>query len=75
MPVSVNLDSLLDKQYQSSSLQDILDAPVDALFGVSAADSAALKTAFNISTVGELGKNKYFAAAVALADLAASGGK
>lgn len=75
MPVTVNLDSLLDKQYESSSLQEILDAPVDALSGVSTSDAEALKTAFNIKTVGDLGKNKYFAAAVALADLAASGGK
>ena len=29
----------------------------------------------NIKTVGDLGKNKYFAAAVALADLSASGAK
>lgn len=75
MPVSVNLDSLLDKQYESSSLQEILDAPVEALAGVSATDAEALKSAFNIKTVGDLGKNKYFAAAVALADLSASGAK
>jgi len=75
MPVSVNLDSILDKQYESSSLSDILAAPVEALAGVSEGDAAALKSAFNVTTVGDLGKNKYFAAAVALYDLSQAGGK
>jgi hypothetical protein len=75
MAVSVNLDSLLDKAYESSSLQEILDAPVAALAGVSDTDAEALKSAFNIKTVGDLGKNKYFAAAVALADLSKAGAK
>ena len=69
MPVSVNLDSLLDKGYESSSLQEILDAPVDALAGVSATDAEALKSAFNVKTVADLGKNKHFRAASALVDL------
>jgi hypothetical protein len=75
MPVSVNLDSLLDKAYESSTLQEILDAPVEALAGVSASDAEALKAAFNIKTVGDLGKNKYFAGAVALHDLSKAGAK
>ena len=75
MAVTVNMDSLLDKAYESSTLQEILDAPVAALSGVSEADAAALKTAFNIKTVGDLGKNKFFAAAVALYDLSETGAK
>lgn len=75
MPVSVNLDSLLDKAYENSTLGEILNAPVEALSGVSAADAQALKSAFNITTVEQLGKNKYFAAAVALYDLSQSGAK
>ena len=75
MPVAVNLDSLLDKQYESSSLQEILDAPVAALAGVSEADAEALKTAFNVKTVADLGKNKYFQAAVALYELGQAGAK
>lgn len=75
MPVSVNLDSLLDKAYESSSLQQILDAPVAALSGVSDADAEALKSAFNIKTVADLGKNKYFQAAVALYELSQTGAK
>ncbi len=75
VPVTVNLDSLLDKAYESSTLQEILDAPVAALAGVSDADAEALKSAFNITTVADLGKNKYFQAAVALYELSRTGAK
>ena len=75
MPISVNLDSVLDKEHESKSLSEILEAPVHALAGVSAADAEALQKAFNIKTIGDLGKNKYFAAAVALYDLAQTGAK
>jgi len=33
---------------------------VGALAGVSDGDAAALKQAFNVKTVGDLGRNKYF---------------
>ena len=51
MAISVNLDDLLDKAYESKSLTDIANAPVSALAGVSDADGEALKKAFNIKTV------------------------
>ena len=73
MPVSINMDSLLDKAYESSTLAEILAARVDALSGVSASDAEALNSAFSITTVGDLGKNKYFAAAVTLHELAENG--
>jgi hypothetical protein len=75
MPVSVNLDSILDKEWESKSLSEILAAPVEALAGVSEGDAAALKSAFNVKTIADLGRNKYFAAAVALYDLSQTGGK
>lgn len=75
MPVSVNLDSILDKSYESSSLSEILAAPVEALAGVSPADAEALQKAFNVKTIADLGRNKYFAAAVALYDLSQTGAK
>lgn len=50
----------------------MLDAPVSALAGVSEGDAKLLKDAFNIKTVGDLGRNKFFRAATALVDLAAS---
>jgi len=73
--VSVNLDAFLDKAYESSTLADVLAAPVSALAGVSDGDADLLKQAFNIKTVGDLGKNKFFRAAQLLAQLAEAGAK
>jgi hypothetical protein len=75
MAVEVNLDTFLDKAYESSPLAEVLSAPVSALAGVSDGDAELLKKAFNIKTVGDLGKNKYFRAAQLLAELAEAGAK
>lgn len=74
MAVSANLDKILDKAYEGLSLTEVLDAPVAALAGVSDKDGELLKEAFNIKTVRDLGRNKYFRAAAALGDLEASAG-
>jgi len=73
--VAVNLDTFLDKAYENSSLAEVLSAPVSALAGVTDADAGLLKQAFNIKTVGDLGKNKYFRAAQLLSELAEDGAK
>jgi hypothetical protein len=54
MPVSANLDAVLDKEWENKSLEEILKAPVNALAGVSDGDAAALQQAFNVKTVGDL---------------------
>ena len=69
MPVNADLDKVLDKEYEDKSLSELVDAPVQALSGVSEGDADLLKQAFNIKTVGDLGRNKYFRAAAALVDL------
>jgi hypothetical protein len=69
MAVSANLDKALDKAYEGMSLTELLAAPVAALAGVSDSDAEHLKAAFNIKTVRDLGTNKYFALAAALAAL------
>jgi hypothetical protein len=69
MAVSVVLDKALDKAYESKSLEEILDAPVSALAGVSDGDAEKLDAAFGIKTVRDLGNNKYFTAAAALVAL------
>lgn len=69
MAVTADLAKLLDKDWEDKSLAEVLAAPVGALSGVSEGDAAALQQAFNISTVGDLGRNKYFLAAQALANL------
>ncbi len=75
MAVNANMDSLLDKAYESNSLDEVLKAPVSALAGVSDGDAEALKSAFNIKTVHDLGRNKYFKAAAALVALNEAGAK
>ncbi len=70
MAVSANLDKVLDKAFESSSLTELVDALVSALAGVSEADGEALQKAFNIKTIGDLAGNKYFRAATAIVEIA-----
>ncbi|MFC3505352.1 hypothetical protein ACIBTV_20290 [Micromonospora sp. NPDC049366] len=70
MPVTADLTKLVDKAYQDKTLAELVDAPVAALAGVSESDAKLLKQAFNITTVGDLGRNPYFRTAQALVSLA-----
>ncbi|GAA1845881.1 hypothetical protein [Asanoa iriomotensis] len=70
MPISLNLDALLDKSFESTPLAELADSPVSALAGVSEADAEALQKAFNIKTVADLAGNKYVKAAQAITELA-----
>lgn len=65
-----NLAKLLDKKYEEMDFDELVNAPVDAIAGISAGDAELLKKAFNVSTIGDLGTNKYIVAAVAIAALA-----
>jgi ABC-type amino acid transport substrate-binding protein len=60
----------LDKAYETKSVEELASAPVAALQGVSESDAEALKSAFNIVTVKDLGTNKFFLWAQAIAKLA-----
>jgi hypothetical protein len=71
--VSADLSKVLDKAYEEKNLAELVNAPVAALAGVSDGDAKLLEEAFNVKTVGDLGRNKYFrtaAAIVALVDSA-----
>jgi hypothetical protein len=70
MAITANLDKLLDKAYEQTPLEDLPNAPVAALSGVSEGDAKLLEQAFGIRTIGDLGRNKYFRVALALVDLA-----
>lgn len=70
MAVSANLDKVLDKAYESSTLAELVDAPVSALAGVSDSDAEHLQKAFNIKTIGDLARSKHFAAASAIVAIA-----
>ncbi len=59
-----------DKAFADKSINELADAPVDALKGVSEGDAELLKQAFNIKTVRDLGTNKFFLWAQAVAKLA-----
>ena len=73
MAVSVDLTKSLDKAYEEKSLKEILDASPAALAGVTDQDAELLQQAFNIKTVRQLGSNKFFAVAQALAALENAG--
>jgi hypothetical protein len=75
MAISVNLDKILMKEYEGSTPDEVLKAPVTALAGVSDGDAEHLKAAFNIKTVADLAKNKQFKAATLIAGLAEADGR
>ncbi|MFE0156301.1 hypothetical protein ACFWY5_54865 [Nonomuraea sp. NPDC059007] len=70
MAVSANLDKLLDKAYEETSLDKLPDAPVAALNGVSKSDAEALEKAFGVKTIGDLGRLSAIRAAVTITTLA-----
>lgn len=68
MPVSADLDKLLDKAFESSTLEEVLSAPPSALAGLTERHDEALKV-LGISSIADMGTNKYFLAAQAMAAL------
>ena len=67
----LGLEAKLMKEWEGKSAQDIANAPVTAIAGVSEGDAKLLFEAFGIKSVRDLGTNKYFRWAngiVALAD-------
>ncbi|MCX7999139.1 MAG: hypothetical protein N3A69_09350 [Leptospiraceae bacterium] len=66
----MNINFAVDKAYEKKTLKEIADAPVEALQGVSPTDAQKLKEAFNIKTVRDLAKLKYFHWANAIVTLA-----
>ncbi|EGD26079.1 hypothetical protein H849_11226 [Prescottella equi NBRC 101255 = C 7] len=62
--------SKFDKAFESRSVDDLADAPVSSLRGVSDSDAEHLLAAFGIRTVRDLGTNKFFLWAQAVATLA-----
>ncbi|MDT2009036.1 hypothetical protein FXW78_42345 [Rhodococcus opacus] len=64
------IESKFDKAYETKPIEELAGAPVAALQGVSDSDAEHLAAAFNIKTVQDLGTNKYFLWAQAVAKLA-----
>ncbi|MCH5645707.1 MULTISPECIES: hypothetical protein [unclassified Gordonia (in: high G+C Gram-positive bacteria)] len=59
-----------DKAYEDKPIDELANAPVASLQGVSDSDAEHLAAAFNIKTVKDLGTNKFFLWAQAVAKLA-----
>jgi hypothetical protein len=70
MAVTVNLDAVLDPEFQSNSVTDLVNAPVSALSGIDEAEAEGLRQAFGIQTIGDLADNPFVRAAVAIREMA-----
>ncbi len=66
----MNINKAVDKAFESKSLKELVDAPVDALQGVSEGDAKLLQEAFNVKTIGDLANLKYVKWAQAIVNLA-----
>lgn len=64
-----NVGKFLDKAFEQMEFSELVNAPVEALAGVSAADAEALAKTLNIKTIGDLATNKYVLWAQAIATL------
>jgi hypothetical protein len=53
-------DSKFDKAYHGKSTQELADAPIEALAGVSDSAAALIKQALGIKTIRQLGTCQYF---------------
>jgi hypothetical protein len=70
-----DLSRHLDRAYEGKEFDELAEAPVEALEGLSAGDAAALKQAFNIRTIRDLAESKFVLRAQAIVNLAAAGKK
>mgnify|MGYP002635933795 CR=1 FL=1 len=68
----MNIGKALVKAYEGKPLKELVNAPVDALQGVSENDAKLLKDAFNVKTIGDLANLKYVKWAQAIDTLAAT---
>ena len=66
----MNINKVVDKQYEKLTLRELVNAPVDALSGVSEGDAKLLKEAFNVKTISDLAALKYVKWAQAICTLA-----
>jgi len=55
----MNINKAVDKAYETKTLKEIADAPVQALQGVSDSHAEFLSKAFHVKTVRDLANLKY----------------
>jgi hypothetical protein len=66
----MNINKFLDKAYEKKTFKELVNAPVEAIAGISEGDAKLLKEAFNVKTVSDLAKLKYVKWAKAICILA-----
>jgi hypothetical protein len=67
---TMNIDTIVDKEWLNKCFRELADAPVSALRGVSAGDAKALAKAFNVVTVRDLAQLEFVKWAQAITTLA-----
>ena len=64
--MSINISKLLDKEWEGKCLEEVLDASVSALQGVTEKTAEVLTKTMHIKTVRDLATNKFVKMAQAL---------
>ena len=64
-----DISQFVDKAYEQKEFNELADAPVDALQGLSEGDAEKLQQAFNVKTVRDLAENKFVRIAQAIVAL------
>ncbi len=64
-----DVTKFFDKEYEQKEFSELLEAPVEAIAGLSQADAEALTKALNIKTIRDLAENKYVLIAQAVVAL------
>ncbi len=64
-----DVTKFFDKEYEQKEFSELVEAPVEAIAGLSAADAEALTKALNIKTIRDLAENKYVLIAQAVVAL------
>jgi len=66
----MNIESIVDDKFKHKCFRELVEAPISALRGVSAADARALSQAFGVNTIGELAELRFVRWANAIKTLA-----
>ena len=67
-----DISQFFDKNYEQQEFNDLAEAPVDAIQGLSQSDADSLKQALGIDTVRDLAENKFVRIAQAVVALSGS---
>ena len=70
-----DITRFFDKAYEQQDFNQLVDAPVEAISGLSQADAEALKKALGIRTIRDLAENKFVLVAQAVLALSSSSKK